>query len=246
MPLSVRAISACISLAIMLHSPIAKADMMEVSPDQLFQQFDDVVFGHEHGMENNTIRRWGAPLEVAIFSSPALDTPPPLGRIQSVLTEISRITGIDVARADDNTQATLRLGYFPRRDFAALPAADKTDPRYHDFINRSACLGVSNSESDRIKGGVIMIGSDISPALQDHCLVEELVQIMGLPNDACNYQPSLFCEADHVTELTKADKALLSMLYDPRLQSGMERADALAHVREMILERVTEADPMTE
>ena len=58
-----------------------------------------------------------------------------------------------------------------------------------------------------------------------------VVVIVGLPNDACHYRPSLFCEADRVFALTPADRILLRTLYDPRLSAGMAREEALPIVR---------------
>src|SRR5690606_4354580 len=99
---------------------------------------------------------------------------------------------------------------FPRRDFASIPATPDADrAQYERFVTRSACLGMAGGASDHpgdIKTGAIMIGSDIKADLQQHCLLEELVQVMGLPNDACHYRPSLFCEADRVYALSREDQ----------------------------------------
>ncbi|GAK32684.1 hypothetical protein JCM17846_26650 [Iodidimonas nitroreducens] len=232
-----------LSLGLAFSALPAKAAMDGVSPSQLLRQFDDVVFGAENGYENPTVKRWGQSLDFAIFASDETDMIPPVDQIEQILGEISTITGVEIKRSPEPANANLRLGYFPRRDFAALPARDREDERYQNFINKSACLGVLQASEQKVEGGVIMIGTDISAPLQGHCLIEELVQMMGLPNDACNYQPSLFCEADHVSEMTDADKILLSLLYDARLQHGMSRHDAMPLVAHMINELMPFEDP---
>ena len=89
---------------------------------------------------------------------------------------------------------------------------------------------------------VIMIGTDIDEGLRRHCLLEEMVQMMGLPNDACFYRPSLFCEDDYVSGMTQADIMLFKTLYDPRLQPGMAREDALPIARQILAELSGETD----
>jgi hypothetical protein len=56
------------------------------------------------------------------------------------------------------------------------------------------------------------------------CVVEELTQVLGLPNDSDKVFPSVF--NDHSTDvfLTGLDVLLLRMLYDPRIVHGMEEA----------------------
>ena len=59
-----------------------------------------------------------------------------------------------------------------------------------------------------------------------------------MPNDACHYRPSLFCEYDRVAAMTPADQILLRTLYDRRLTPGMARDDARPIFRQIIAELV--------
>src|SRR5690606_11798226 len=132
----------------------------------------------------------------------------------------------------------LRLGFYPRADFAKMPGS-RDDPEFRRWVTTSACIALAVSDSEqagRIKAGAIAIGTDISESQRQHCILEEMVQVLGLPNDACHYRPSLFCEADRVFALTPADAILLKTLYDERLAVGMTREEARPLVRQIIAE----------
>lgn len=85
------------------------------------------------------------------------------------------------------------------------------------------------------------LGREISARTRTHCLLEELVQVLGLPNDPCRYRPSLFCEDDFVTQLTAVDRILIQALYDPRLATGQPRDEALATVETIVADLVQPA-----
>ncbi len=221
--------------------PTARADQ-NAAIDALVNQFDDVVFGQEHGKIDQIIRRWQVAPTVAVFAAPSYKGKLPFAIIRGHLDSISQLTGLAINQTADLKTATLRLGYYPREDFAKLPASPDADPEhYARFIQNSACLGLAAGATDQpgdLDRGAILIGADIDEAVQNHCLLEELVQIMGLPNDACHYRPSLFCEADYVYALTHEDRILLKTLYDSRLSNGMQRAEALPIARSIIADLI--------
>lgn len=218
------------------------ANTVSISPslEALVSQFDAVVFGQENGPSLQVVSRWPESPKVAYFVSPEFVGEPPITRIASFLESIASITHLPVLAADTPNQATLKMGFFRRADFAALNAAEGTDQAQYDrFVRGSACLGIAASNPGHpgsITGGAVMIGTDISESLQEHCIFEELVQVMGLPSDACHYRPSLFCEADHVTGLTDADALLLKVLYDPRIATGMTRDQAMPIAKQILTE----------
>jgi len=57
--------------------------------------------------------------------------------------------------------------------------------------------------------------------------LEELTQVMGLPNDVDAYWPTLFKPLDMSVKWSRWDKLYIKTLYDPRLKAGMKPVDAL-------------------
>lgn len=83
---------------------------------------------------------------------------------------------------------------------------------------------LSNGES--IHFGTILIAPDIDADMQRHCIYEEMVQAMGLMNDA---QDSTFFTFDNLAEDKPRDydQRLLRALYDPRIRNGDEVDEVL-------------------
>lgn len=233
---SFRGCTALLSLALLVLAAFpARA---EPGLDSLVAQFEDVAFGREHGNRVGVIRKWTTSPGLALFKRPDYDIDPymePLGRH---LQEIGALTGFPVHLAKVPAQATLRLGFYPRADFVNMPGSRK-DPEFVRWVTTSACLALAigdRTNRGSIAAGAIAIGTDIPESQREHCILEELVQVLGLPNDACHYRPSLFCEDDRVFEMTGADKILLRTLYDPRLRAGMPRKAAMPLVRTIVSE----------
>ena len=78
---------------------------------------------------------------------------------------------------------------------------------------------LSNRES--IHFGTILIAPDAAPDTQRKCIYEEMVQAMGLMNDA---QDSPFFTFDNLLDDKPRDydQRLLEALYDPRIRNGDE------------------------
>lgn len=206
-------------------------------------QFSRVAFGHEHGVSRNIIQKWSVPPSIAFFIRPKFDVEPHIQRIRGLLADIHGLTGLSRSAVTANNPVTLRFGFYPRSDFEKLPLGPSTEDSRR-FFSKSACIAVAVNDPGHpgdITTGAIVIGTDIPERLRRHCIVEELVQVMGLPNDACRYRPSLFCEADLVDEMTPADRILLATLYDKRIAVGMSQADAMPVVRQVISELYTAA-----
>jgi|GEM_PF-668011 len=154
------------------------------------------------------------------------------------MADITAATGIRFREVDGQAKAEVTIALAPRRAFAARLADLMTEnPEVTHLAHDSACNAVY-----MVFGGTmiyrsrILIGADIPASLRRDCVLEEVVQAMGLPADACHYRPSLFCEADRVYRLHGPDAILLRTLYDPRLTPGMSRAEAMPIAREIIWE----------
>lgn len=203
------------------------------------RQFDAVVFGHEHGPSRSLVQKWTSAPDLALFTAERWDPKPYLPALQAHIVELGRLTGLAVKpRRADAAHASLRIGFYPRAAFAQMPRVG-SDAEFERWVTTSACIALAvqdPAQAGRIVAAAIAIGTDIPEGQRRHCILEELVQAMGLPNDACHYRPSLFCEKDRVFALTGADRVLVRTLYDPRLKAGMKRTEALPLVRAIMTE----------
>ena len=88
----------------------------------------------------------------------------------------------------------------------------------------------------RIVKAVIVVNSERDKFGINHCLLEEISQSLGLPNDSDLIRPSIFSDRDQLTEPSRTDKILLKALYHPRLKAGLARREAIRAVRKIIAE----------
>ncbi len=75
--------------------------------------------------------------------------------------------------------------------------------------------------------------------MRSACIHEELAQGMGLANDSPGARPSIFNDDEEFALLTTHDELLLRMLYDTRLQTGMEPSVAAPIARQIAREYLT-------
>lgn len=78
---------------------------------------------------------------------------------------------------------------------------------------------------------VAIIRHEHPSLLRRSCVHEEVAQGLGLPNDSPTARPTIFNDDEEFALLTRHDELLLRILYDPRLQPGLEPAEARAPVR---------------
>ena len=132
---------------------------------------------------------------------------------------------------------TLQANFVLRNQFliaTGLPDNNAVDERY----GNSVCVGraLYGEQKFVLSKAVVVFDIDARDELMRHCIAEEMVQVMGIPNDACHYRPSLFCEDDIVDEMQPADRVILRTLYDARLKPGMTREEAMPIARVIIRE----------
>lgn len=91
-------------------------------------------------------------------------------------------------------------------------------------LDEAICLGnFGVNRKGEIQRGIIII--PVNYARQNarflDCIVEEITQLMGLPNDSDDVYPSIFNDVSSDIYLSPLDYILLKILYSPRLQAGM-------------------------
>lgn len=91
-------------------------------------------------------------------------------------------------------------------------------------LNEAVCLGNFRlNKRSEITRAVIIIPVDYAreKARLLDCVVEEITQTLGLPNDSNDVFPSVFNDVSVDTYLSPLDYILLKALYSPHLKPGM-------------------------
>jgi hypothetical protein len=208
------------------------------SIDRLVTSFDLIVFRTEFGpTPEPRVRKWMQPVRVYIDSR-AGDAQVQRDLTATHMLLLQKLTGLDIQDAQRLPEANIVIVFDRQRDLLATVNQYLAEPiRDPKALHKSLCFGVYAVNSRfQITKAVIGIPSDAAPSLGKlpACIIEELTQVMGLPNDSDQVYPSIFNDHSADDALTEQDETLIRLLYDPRLVPGMDRTTALDKVRAIL------------
>jgi hypothetical protein len=209
----------------------------------LFTEYrDDSDFQRPHSTITN-LRRWAEPIRMSIvFGDTVAASQRDVDRasVSAYAARLSRVSGVPIRITDrDPNFHVLFLGEDDRRDYGdrlreLIPnISDATVRTFVNLPRDQLCVVIGTfapGQSSYTKA-VAMIRAEHPSLMRSACIHEELAQGMGLTNDSPGARPSIFNDDEEFALLTTHDELLLRMLYDTRLQAGMEPAVAAPIVR---------------
>src|SRR5262245_57528826 len=231
--LSVIAIGAALCALLAMH---ANADEGSLTNERILANLSEVVFGSEFvGEEADFVRKWDGPMRIAIYAkNPARYRHLVLPHLQ----RLHELTGLEIdlvdSQSSDENAHILLLGRTPFYAYAREHLGAGKDPRTNSHL---ACYGFFKAgASGRITEAFAVMPSFVGDDEMRSCVVEEVTQVMGLPNDSFDIASSIFNDDDEFQDLTWQDELFLRVLYDSRIKSGMDRAAFEAVARQVIAE----------
>lgn len=220
-------------VALILQGGPARAED-GLSNIQVLANLLDIMFGSEFvGEESDIVRKWTGPMRLAIYArEPARYR----ALVDSVLAKLRDLTQIDIEHVDqsvpDQNAYVLILGREQFYDYAARHLGDGKNPRTNTYLD---CFGIfAAGRSGAIREITAVLPDFMGDQNMHSCVVEEVTQALGLPNDSFTIRPSIFNDDDEFHDLTWQDELFLRVLYDPRVTPGMPRADFEPLARQII------------
>ncbi|MBF0626413.1 MAG: DUF2927 domain-containing protein [Magnetococcales bacterium] len=210
--------------------------------ERLVDLFDRVVFGSEidPALRSTVVAKWQGPLRVSIQGRA---TPDLARQASRHLNTLRRLTGLTIQQErQDPLQANFYLLFVRAREMAGLPIQG-VDPALIQRLGAAeGCYFLTARQpAQRIVKAYIVVNVERDPVAIDACLLEEMAQALGLPNDTDVLRPSIFSDQDRLIDPSPTDALIIQTLYDPTLPAGLERAAALPRVREIIAGRLAAA-----
>jgi len=98
------------------------------------------------------------------------------------------------------------------------------------MVQNSTCFANYFTKKGEIVAAVIIFPARHPESYHRACAVEEITQILGLPNDSNTVKPSIFNDHSRYFELTEHDRWLLRALYQKDITPGMSRNETLTRV----------------
>lgn len=141
---------------------------------------------------------------------------------------LSQITGVPIYFSSDPKKANVFAIFTSRENMENKIRQYIGDPEsMRKAIDEAVCLGnFGVNTKGEIQRGAIVIPVNYArqrARLLD-CIVEEITQLMGLPNDSNKVYPSIFNDVSSDIYLSPLDYIFLKMLYSPRFKAGMSKA----------------------
>jgi hypothetical protein len=201
------------------------------SPGYLLKSFIEIAMFNEYSEQQTPIHKWTRPIRY-FFVHRAGDQALHEKLARMHIEQLAGITGLHIEPAPTRKSANLLIIFSTEaglrnellQDFGIRSAQQR-----ETLFRRSVCLGHFALAGDAsIMRAAVIIPVDRASAhakLVD-CIVEEITQILGLPNDSEKVFPSIFNDKSVDSLLSGLDYLLLKMLYDPRIKPGMNLLEA--------------------
>lgn len=193
-------------------------------PAYILDSLIEVGLRSEYGPDPMIVRKWREPVRVYIEHQ----LPEQALRDQLVdvhLKQLADITGHSISRVGSSASANVELIFLRQQDLAGEWAARTDGER---IPQGTLCLARIRTERDgTINRALVAIPVDRARLRGKliSCIVEELTQLLGLPNDSEKVFPSIFNDRSTNQLLSGLDLVLLRLLYDPRIQPGMSEQE---------------------
>ncbi|MBT3396182.1 MAG: DUF2927 domain-containing protein [Alphaproteobacteria bacterium] len=206
--------------------------------DQLMGYFETVVFGNEvPGREAKIIRKWASPIRYKFggLTAVAERSRAAARAHMASLTQFSNLAFEEIPAAEPGEQLVIWFTDTERMEADGLALA--ANPEDLVGTQGARCFFLSYYGADGVLVAArVVINADHGQEVVEHCLLEEVTQTLGLPNDDPAIIPSIFNDTMQLDALSFIDQVLVRMLYDPRLKPGTPRAEALKIARAVLEE----------
>ena len=197
------------------------------------------------------LRRWTGPIRMSVEfgdTVPLTQRDTDLASVSAYVARLSRATGVPITITDQSPNFRVlflgeddRRAYGPRLRELIPSISDATVRTFVNLPRDQLCVVIGTfapGQSNYTKA-VAMIRAEHPSLMRSACIHEELAQGMGLANDSPGARPSIFNDDEEFALLTTHDELLLRLLYDPRLQTGMDPSVAAPIARQIAREYLT-------
>lgn len=181
------------------------------------QEFEAIAFGGEFSRDRSlqVIRKWATDLRIAIAGRPTQ------GDLETLERTIADLSGLIAPRRIrlERQNSNVAIHFVPTAEFRRI------EPNYVEG-NRGFFYVWWNNRSEITRSRILIATDGITQAERSHLIREELTQSLGLMNDSWRDPASTFYQGWTATQTyTDRDRAIIRLLYDPRIQPGMNRRE---------------------
>lgn len=220
------------------------AEELRPQVDDLVAHFIQVVFGVEYAAistKPEVVSKWAGP--VVGINVQGRTSPQRIALASRHVHSLATLTGLKFRSfKPGDTIPSIDLVFMKRADMGNIKGAGLDPAVIRSMASDPTMVCyflVWHSPPEVIVKALVVANIDADLALLDACLLEELTQVMGLPNDVQAYWTSMFNPNDKSTVHSPWDALYIKTLYDPRLKPAMTPTEAAAVVRPIFAEALS-------
>lgn len=184
--------------------------------------FFEIAYKNEYRPGLSKLKRWNREIKYKVMYfkfSPPFEVGENL--VDDQFKDLSDITAVSIVKS--NKKPNFRI-IFTKREYYGEAIQKYTKTKIKNIDTESNCLlSLKHRHYQLVKATVIIpVDHAMEYGLLPACVVEELTQSMGLPNDSEWVNPSVANDESVSQLLTGLDYLMLKILYDKRLKIGMD------------------------
>lgn len=189
-----------------------------ISTEQMIEYFNEVVLRVEYSSgdgDASLVQKWKEPIYYHIEGSATDKDLAVLNGLFSQLNDVAGFPGI--FPADSEHFVNLIILFLEESDF---------NLRFSSVINGETADGAVQfwyyTETNDIYDGQIGYRTDISQEIRDSVLLEEIVNLLGISDTVLRDDSITYQYSSDALVLSEVDWVILKLLYDPRIECGMD------------------------
>jgi hypothetical protein len=209
-----------------INSSLAADKMPWQSTAFIIDSFVDIALNNEYSTNTSKVRKWINPIYYQIEHRTG-DQALHQKLTQTHLAHLASITGLNIVPASKKNSANLKIIFSSEKNLRHELQADfliNNKQQIESLAQTGVCLAnFSIGSGSNIIKAIVIIPVDRARAHAKllSCIVEELTQVLGLPNDSDKVFPSIFNDRSKDDYLSGLDLVLIKALYHSSITTGM-------------------------
>jgi len=196
------------------------------------KSFYEIALRSEYNTNVSRVRKWNEPLIVYVEHGVG-DQALHLRLVKMHLKHLSEITGLKVSYTQSKNEANIHLYLTQSNQVNSLIRKEISQESVKTLRNSVCLANIRRNKQSEIKKAIVIIPIDRARMHGKliSCIVEELTQILGLPNDSKTIYPTIFSDKNIYKLLTGLDYLLLKILYSNDIKNGMTQSEIIPILR---------------
>ncbi|WP_158012897.1 DUF2927 domain-containing protein [Salinivibrio kushneri] len=204
-------------------TPVMANQQAWQSPDYIVEAFYRIAFQSEYVQGEQGVRKWDGPIRYHV-AHPINASQLHDDLVTYHVAHLETLTGIDFISTPTPQRANLTIMFTNHERFLDDARKQFNNADVSPLHDAVCAANFRINQHGAIHHAAVVIPVDLarSKGKLVACVVEELTQIMGLPNDDDRVFPSIFNDRTPQQLLTGLDGLLLRLLYLDEIEAGQD------------------------